>query len=192
MGTFAQTMQMDKRERADFRPLQEKVAFINQFWLDVEHTVFNELPLQFEQTRVYQDGLPICDKEDEIIADIAKLGSPNFKILLRLKEMGATIMGTESASLLIEEYQQAKKIIQISEGDGSQESSTTLEKQEEQEKQSKLLLKRRDNFIAARIDHTLQSGETGILFLGMLHNPVPFLPTDIRVRYPIGKPLKTR
>jgi hypothetical protein len=136
---------------------------------------------------VYQDGLPICDKEEEIVADLAKMGSPNFKILLRLKEVGATIMGTESSSLLIEEYHQTKQILKISEAGGSIQDANVIEKHR---KASSLLLEKRDAFIAARIDQTLQSGETGILFLGMLHNPVKFLPSDIHVQYPIGKPFE--
>jgi hypothetical protein len=104
MGTFARSVMQDTENKVDFQSWLDKTEFVSRFWLDVENTVFNELSLQFERTRVYQDGLPICDKEENIISDIAGMGSPNFKILMRLKEMGATIMGTESASLLIEEY----------------------------------------------------------------------------------------
>jgi hypothetical protein len=189
MGTFARSVMQDTENKVDFQSWLDKTEFVSRFWLDVENTVFNELSLQFERTRVYQDGLPICDKEENIISDIAGMGSPNFKILMRLKEMGATIMGTESASLLIEEYQQAKLIQKISAASCSSETLTAIEKQKEV---SALLLKKRDTFIATRIDQTLLSGETGILFLGMLHNPVEFLSSDIQVRYPIGNPLKTR
>ncbi|MFH1293180.1 MAG: hypothetical protein ABIJ44_03520, partial [Pseudomonadota bacterium] len=50
------------------------------------------------------------------------------------------------------------------------------------------LLKRRDQYIAARINGTLLVGETGILFLGMLHSLGNWLDKDIRVRYPITRP----
>ncbi|MGB4408412.1 MAG: hypothetical protein WBI82_16265 [Sphaerochaeta sp.] len=33
--------------------------------------------LEYLQICEYQDGLPICDKEKDIVADIAKTGSPN-------------------------------------------------------------------------------------------------------------------
>ena len=39
----------------------------------------------------------------------------------------------------------------------------------------------RDAFIARRIDETLKEGETGILFLGMLHKVTEILPSDITV-----------
>ncbi|HWR11650.1 MAG TPA: hypothetical protein VN445_07505 [Rectinemataceae bacterium] len=108
------------------------------------------------------------------------MGSLNHRLLLRLKEKGATIMGTESAELLIEEYQLAKKIL---EAGNAREAVITEAKHRET---SDLLLEKRDAFIAARIDQTLRMGETGILFLGMLHNPAPHLPKDIRVMYPLG------
>jgi len=43
----------------------------------------------------------------------------------------------------------------------------------------------------ALIDQTLQAGETGLLFLGLLHNPAVLLPEDIDVRYPLNRPLTT-
>jgi hypothetical protein len=51
------------------------------------------------------------------------------------------------------------------------------------------LLKERDRHIAQRINTTLGAGETGILFLGMLHNLEGLLDQDIRVIYPISKPI---
>ena len=43
------------------------------------------------------------------------------------------------------------------------------------------LLDRRDRFVAQRIDKTLQTGETGILFLGALHRAAAMLPNTIQV-----------
>jgi hypothetical protein len=54
-----------------------------------------------------------------------------------------------------------------------------------QKEAGNLLLAKRDAFIAARIDQTLSAGETGVLFLGMVHNPVGCLPEDIQVHYPM-------
>ena len=181
MGTLAHSIMRGTQKNTNPNFWQRKVDVITQFWLNIENIIFNDLSLEYSQTRVYQDGLPVCDNEEDIVADIAKTASPNFKILLRLKEKGATIMGTESASLLIEEYQHAKVISEASDG----ENVTTIN---QQDTISSLLLEKRDSFIAARIDQTLQAGETGILFLGLLHNPIVFLPTNITVLYPIGKP----
>ena len=88
-------------------------------------------------------------------------------------------MGTESAELLIEEYHLIKRILET----GDVKDAIAIEFR--QKSASDLLLKKRDEFIAARIDQTLQPGETGVLFLGMLHNPAVFLPEDIHVRYPL-------
>ena len=43
------------------------------------------------------------------------------------------------------------------------------------------LLERRDRAIAQRIDQTLAQGETGLVFLGLLHAIGRFLPPDIHV-----------
>ena len=46
----------------------------------------------------------------------------------------------------------------------------------------KTLLKQRDEYIAQRIDRTLQEGETGILFIGAYHHIKPRLPRDIKIK----------
>ena len=45
------------------------------------------------------------------------------------------------------------------------------------------LLAKRDDYIARRIDESLQEGETGICFLGAYHKMVQKLPQDISVVY---------
>ena len=44
------------------------------------------------------------------------------------------------------------------------------------------LLDRRDNFIARRIDETLQHGEKGIIFIGAYHNVKKRLPKSIQIK----------
>ncbi|QVL47586.1 MAG: hypothetical protein KFB96_18055 [Thiocapsa sp.] len=46
-----------------------------------------------------------------------------------------------------------------------------------------------DPGLPGRINETLQAGEVGILFLGMLHDVTPWLASDIRVAYPLGTPV---
>jgi hypothetical protein len=58
---------------------------------------------------IHLEGLPVCGHESEIVADLARAGSRNHRLLLRLREFGAIIMGTESAELLVEEYQLSSK-----------------------------------------------------------------------------------
>ena len=184
MGALSESIRKVTLQKLGERVWRQKVNHVKRFWSDVE-SILNKLTLPYAQTRVYQDGLPICEKEFDIITELAKKESPNHQILARLIEKGATIMGTESAELLIEEYHLIKKILET----GDAKDAIAIEAR--QKSASDLLLKKRDEFIAARIGQTLQTGETGILFLGMLHNPAAFLPTDIKVTYPMNRPLTT-
>jgi hypothetical protein len=180
MGALGQSIMKVTQQKLGRRVWRRKVDLVGRFWSSIEDIVFKNLSLPYALTRVYQDGLPVCDKEEEIVADIARMGSPNHRLLLRLKEKGAMIMGTESAELLIEEYQLAKKILEV------KDARAAMKIEAKQKVASNLLLEKRDAFIAARIAGTLQAGETGILFLGMLHNPVARLPADIQVLCPLG------
>ena len=47
--------------------------------------------------------------------------------------------------------------------------------------QGRSLLDRRDQFIADQIARTLEPGESGVIFLGMLHDLADRLPGDIAV-----------
>jgi hypothetical protein len=49
------------------------------------------------------------------------------------------------------------------------------------------LLKRRDQFIGRRISQTLLPGETGLLFVGMLHAVEPWLDPDIQALRPVAR-----
>ncbi len=180
MGALGQSIMRVTQQQLGHEVWQRKVDLVARFWSSVAEIVFNDLALPYEHTRVYQDGLPICNKEAEIVADLASMGSPNHRLLLRLREKGATVMGTESAELLIEEYHLAKKTLE------ARDAREALQIEAAQKATSSLLLERRDAFIAARIAETLQAGETGLLFLGMLHRPLARLPADIHVLCPLG------
>ena len=92
-------------------------------------------------------------------------------------------MGTESAEHLVEEYELIKKI--LSAGDPSEAAKIEAR----QKPLSDTLLKRRDQYIANRINSSLQIGETGILFLGMFHSLSSLIDKDIRVVYSINRPV---
>ena len=79
----------------------------------------------------------------------------------------------------MEEYELAKRGLQSD----KIPSNSTKELDE-----SPSLLQRRDAFIAQRIHETLLPGETGVIFLGMLHSLEPWLVKDIHVTYPLKKP----
>jgi hypothetical protein len=184
MGALSESIRKVTLQKLGERVWRRKINLVKRFWSDVEN-ILNKLTLSYAQTRVYQDGLPVCGKELDIVTELAKKGSPNHQILVRLMEKGATVMGTESAELLIEEYHLIKRILET----GDVKDAIAIEVR--QKAASDLLLKKRDEFIAARIDQTLQAGETGLLFLGLLHNPAVLLPEDIHVHYPLNRPPAT-
>jgi hypothetical protein len=181
MGALSESVRKVTLQKLGERVWRRKVNLVKRFWADVEN-ILNKLTLSYAQTRIYQDGLAVCGKELDIVTELAKKGNPNHQILIRLIEKGATVMGTESTELLIEEYHLIKRILET----GDVKDARAIEVR--QKAASDLLLKKRDEFIAARIDQTLQAGETGVLFLGLLHNPAVLLPADIKVLYPMHKP----
>ena len=54
---------------------------------------------------------PFAGGKLEIVKELAKAGSRNHRLLLRLQERGAILMGTESADLLVREYKLVKEIV---------------------------------------------------------------------------------
>jgi len=167
------------------RGWQQRIRAVDQLWTRIERAMMRQ-ELSFDRVRVYQDGLPLCGREEEIVRDLAQSGSRNHQLLLQLMERGAVIMGTESASLLIKEYELVNQ--------DAEKAKNTGRKTRNEEKGSVQtdLLRQRDTFIADRINRTLQCGETGILFLGMLHDLSDRLDKDIRVSYPVERPSRSR
>jgi len=119
--------------------------------------------------------LPICGKEEQIVRDLAARQSRNHRLLLRLIERGATLLGTESPELLLSEYELAKAIVSP---DADRKALEPVAAD---------LLAKRDAFIAQRINQTLREGEFGILFVGLLHNVHRGLQPDIELIVPFGK-----
>jgi len=179
MGAFKSTVQQLKTRKLGRKGLERNVSLVDRLWTEIEMTI-DPLPLVYDKVRLYQDGLPVCGQEVEIVADLAKAGARNHKLLIRLHEKGATIMGTESPELLIEEYSQIKRIL------ASGELVDTRGTGAHQKGLSDSLLKRRDMFIAQRINETLRANETGILFIGMLHRLTLWLDKDIQVKSPLN------
>jgi hypothetical protein len=149
------------------------VEDVREFWNQVQELIEN-LGLAWERVRLYQDGLPNCGHEAEIVGTIARSGSFNHQLLLKLMERGAQIMGTESPALLIQEYELARRLLASGASAENGKSAECVE-------QNRRLLDLRDRYIAERIGQTLAKGETGLIFLGMLHSLKGRLPNDIRV-----------
>ncbi len=149
---------------------REHLKSIDDVWSGIRQMIV-ALELPYKVVRLYQDGLPVCGKEVDIVKDVASQGSKNHQLLLDLMAQGASLMGTEDADLLLQEYQFHKSAT----GDSNHERK--------REKQSHRLLLERDGFIAERINATLAAGEVGLLFLGMAHRVEPQLNPDILVRH---------
>ena len=178
MGTLAPSIRGKKLSMLGRQGLARNAAMVEKMWQEIEG-VASRLPVAPGTVRIYQDGLPICRHEQEIVLELAGSGSRNHRLLLELQSRGARVMGTESPELLVEEYQLAK---------ASLASGVTAEDDSRQRQLRDTVLDKRDRFIADRINVTLGDGETGILFLGMLHSLAQFLDSDIRVTYPLGLP----
>jgi hypothetical protein len=178
MGALSEPIQRLKVKRLGRRGWERNVSLVDKLWDQIEQAI-ESLVLPYERVRLYQDGLPVCGREVEIVTELARAGSRNHRLLLRLREKNATIMGTESSELLVEEYQLVKEAF----ASGTPQVATRGEARRKALRDS--LLKRRDQYIARRVNGTLRTGETGLIFLGMLHSVGPWLDKDIRVVYPI-------
>jgi pheromone shutdown protein TraB len=148
---------------------------VKQFWEVVAKTI-DGLELDYNGLKLYQDGLPVCGKEQEIVAEVAKSGSENYRLLQTLNQKGAVIMGTESPELLVKERDLMVRMLNSTEF-----VETSLEN-------AQTLLNQRDEYIAQRIAQTLQDNEMGMLFLGLMHDIEARLPEDIFLIEPLGKP----
>jgi hypothetical protein len=126
----------------------------------------------FSRLKLYQDGLPVCGKEEAIVKELAGRESRNHALLMQLVERGASLIGTESPGLLMEEYRRLRSSL-------SRPASAPMD--------DGGLLERRDRFIARRIHATLGEGEHGLLFIGLLHDVHRCLPETIQVNFLIQR-----
>jgi len=180
MGAVGRTIRQQVVRASGARAWQRKVEAVDRVWDRIDRAIRERLRPPMEAVRVYQDGLPVCGREEEIVRELAEAGSRNHRLVLRLMAAGARLVGTESAPLLLREYEMAKQ--QAAAGDASGRRRAAPGGADAYE----TLLRERDAFIGGRINTTLRPGETGILFLGMLHRRAHRLDRDIRVDDPVG------
>lgn len=178
MGALSQAIKDMTIQKLGQEGWERNVSLIDEIWTRIEEAI-DSWSLPYGKVRLYQDGLPVCGREAEIVTELARAGSRNHRLLLRLKERGATLMGTESAQLLVEEYQLVKRVLDAADP----QKASHLEARYQAKSQA--LLKERDKAIAERINDTLGAGEIGLLFLGMLHSLGDWLAKDIRVSHPL-------
>ena len=178
MGTLGAPIRGMKLSMLGRQGLKHSATVVDKKWEELERVVSN-LPVSPGIVRVYQDGLPVCGREREIVSELALAGHRNHGLLLELEARGALLMGTESPELLVEEYQLATAAF----------ASGAAARTELRQKQLRdMLLEKRDRYIGDRINRTLGTGESGILFMGMFHEVARYLDPDIAVVYPLGPP----
>jgi len=174
LGSLKESVVRTSLQRSGRTALKRKAQAISEIWKRIEEYVEN-LHVPWDKVRIYQDALPVSGKEQQIVNDLAAAGSRNHQLVARLIQKGAILMGTESPRLLLAEHAIATKSLQ---------SGIRAGRLARKGGEADSILTKRDRFIADRINHTLQPGETGILFLGMLHSIEPYLEPDIAVTRP--------
>jgi len=185
MGELSPSLERIRVSKLGRHGATHHAGLVAKMWDEIERVVEN-LPVMAGQVQVYQDGLPVCGHEQQIVSQLAAAGNRNHRLLLRLQARGAVLMGTESPELLVEEYQLLTSALTP----GPAREAARAEARRKPLRDA--LLERRDRYIAGRINTTLAAGETGILFLGMLHAVNRYLDPDIQVVYPVRSPLDRR
>jgi hypothetical protein len=176
MGALGASVQKVKLSALGRQGVADNAAAVEKVWEAIER-VATDLQFTPGMARVYQDGLPVCGHEQKIVTELAEAGSRNHRLLLRLQARGAILMGTESPEMLVEEYQATRAEFA---------SGGAVRMGIRQKRLRDRLLERRDLYIADRINRTLGGGETGILFIGVLHNVSRYLDRDIKVVRPLS------
>jgi hypothetical protein len=130
-----------------------------------------------EGVKIYQDGM-VAEGEvgQKIAEDTAKAGSKNYELILKLLKRGAVLMKTEDFKLVKSEYD---KLHAITEAKSITRKILALI---QYRLVKTILLRRRDAFIAERINQTLKAGEKAILFIGALHNVKEKLSRSIQIK----------
>ena len=185
MGSMAEGLASAIIDRFGRRRWDEYLALLDGFWQTVRADL-EGLGLDYQQVDLYQDGLPVCGKELELVKKAAAAGSENHQLLLDLVARGANLMGTEDPELLLDEYRDVKTALEDRPRPACSPEQTSVTSR------YRRTLSKRDAYIGRRIDESLRPVRTGILFLGMMHNVEPFLPADIVVTRLVPPGLKRK
>lgn len=129
------------------------------------------------RVRVYQDGLPVCGRETELVREVAATGSQNYQLVLELVLRGAAVEGSEDPALLRRELDLLRDLAALRDPVAREEFAARVAGEQDR------LLAERDRYVAARIGQTLEPGETGVLFMGLRHAVERYLAADIAVEY---------
>jgi hypothetical protein len=176
MGSMGEGLVKEGMAKMGREKWLENQRKIEKFWDELEKEI-DGLGLDYSKTRIYQDGLP-CGGELglRIVRETADKGSKNYQIVRKLIERGAAIEATESPELLRKEYEHIKALITAR----TPEEKADAARRYEQIKNE--LMQERDAYIVKAIDISLKDEETGMLFIGAVHNVIPRLAKDIEVK----------
>jgi len=209
MGSQAEALEREHVRRHGRGEWARTRRLIDEVWEGLR-TRLLALNLDFRRVRIYQDGLPVCGRELDIVREVAQGGSRNYALILELLDRGAVVEGTESPGVLREEYERIRSAIPKesvpqdpmraglpAEGSAqaggleaqaeSRKAGPPDQAREEYAREGERILRQRDEFIGRRIDESLKEGEVGILFIGLMHRVDRFLPRDIGVQYLIHR-----
>jgi len=176
MGSMGEGLVKEGMAKMGREKWLENQRKIEKFWDELEKEI-DGLGLDYSKTRIYQDGLP-CGGELglRIVRETADKGSKNYQIVRKLIERGAAIEATESPELLRKEYEHIKALITAKTPEEKADATRRYDQIKDE------LMQERDAYIAKAIDISLNDNETGVLFIGAVHNVIPKLAKDIMVK----------
>ena len=171
MGTIASELEKTGTAMVGAEGWKRHKEAISKFW-DSTEEYFKSL--NAKDFQIYQDGL-LADEElgMKVVNSAAAKGSKNHQIIKELVSRGAKIVKTEDANTLMDEVNLIKKMA------NSDSKLKKLVSAIHYRIVKNKLLKKRDEFIAARINSTLM--KKGVIFIGAYHNIIPLLDKNIKV-----------
>ncbi|MBI5182934.1 MAG: hypothetical protein HY999_01030 [Nitrospinae bacterium] len=153
---------------------ERHIKTVEGFWDVISH-YFDSVDVS--GVKIYQDGM-VAEGEvgEKIVEEGVKSGSKNYELVSNLLKRGAHLVKTEDFNLVKEERDRLLAIIR------SRSITHRLIAFIKYKLIKNRLLDKRDNFIAKRIEETLNPSERGILFIGAYHNIKKRLPKDIHIK----------
>ena len=139
---------------------------MTKLWEEIQDKI-NVLDIDYKKVRIYQDGLPECGFEQEIVRELAKAGSSNHQLVLCLIDKGRYPDGNRRSAAFDPGISITATIKRCSGHPRNPEEAARL-------------LEARDRFIVKRIDETLGPGNRAII-PGALHRLDTLSSTDVRV-----------
>ena len=152
---------------------REHIKTVETFWDELSH-YFDSIDVS--GMKIYQDGMVAgSGVGQKIVEEGAKSGSKNYELVSELLKRGAILVKTEDFKLVKKERD---RLIAITQAKSLPEKLIAFMKYKVIKNR---LLNKRDEFIARRIEETLNQDGTGIIFIGAFHNIKERLPKDVRI-----------